>query len=36
LEAGTGEADFWNDTARAEQVMGEIKALKRRYEPWKA
>jgi peptide chain release factor 2 len=35
LEAKTGEAGFWNDSAAAEKVMGELKALKNRYEPWR-
>ena len=35
LEQKTGAAEFWNDTASAEKVMGELKALKNRYEPWK-
>ena len=35
LEAKTGKADFWNDSAKAEKVMGELKSLKNRYEPWK-
>ncbi|WP_245535024.1 peptide chain release factor 2 [Leadbettera azotonutricia] len=35
LEAKTGAADFWSDSSRAEKVMGELKALKNRYEPWR-
>jgi peptide chain release factor 2 len=35
LEAKAGEEHFWNDTARAEKLMGELKTLKARYEPWK-
>jgi peptide chain release factor 2 len=35
LEQKTSMAGFWNDTASAEKVMGELKALKSRYEPWK-
>ena len=35
LEESTGAPDFWNDSSQAEKVMGEIKALKNRYEPWK-
>jgi peptide chain release factor 2 len=27
---------FWNDQGAAEKAMGELKALKSRYEPWKA
>ncbi len=36
LEEKTQASDFWNDSARAEKVMNEIKALKARYEPWKS
>jgi peptide chain release factor 2 len=36
LEARTGGAGFWNDSAAAEKVMGELKALKNRDEPWKS
>jgi peptide chain release factor 2 len=36
LEAQAGESGFWNDGARAERLMGELKTLKGRYEPWKA
>ena len=36
LELKTGGQDFWNDSAAAEKIMGELKALKNRYEPWKA
>jgi peptide chain release factor 2 len=35
LEAQAGEGGFWNDSAKAEKAMGELKALKSRYEPWK-
>jgi peptide chain release factor 2 len=35
IEAKAGAADFWNDTGAAEKLMGELKALKGRYEPWK-
>ncbi|MFP3089125.1 peptide chain release factor 2 [Treponema sp. TIM-1] len=35
LEARAGESNFWNDSAQAEKTMGELKALKNRYEPWK-
>jgi peptide chain release factor 2 len=35
IERKTGAADFWNDPAQAEQIMGELKTLKSRYEPWK-
>jgi peptide chain release factor 2 len=36
IEAQSSEAGFWNDQAAAEKAMGELKALKSRYEPWKA
>lgn len=36
LEERTQEADFWNDSSKAEKTMSEIKALKVRYEPWKS
>jgi peptide chain release factor 2 len=35
IEAKTGESGFWNDSAAAEKLMAELKALKGRYEPWK-
>ena len=35
LEKKTGEADFWSDSGRAEKVLGELKALRTRYEPWR-
>jgi peptide chain release factor 2 len=35
IEAKTGEADFWSDTAAAEKTMSELKSLKNRYEPWR-
>jgi peptide chain release factor 2 len=35
LEYKTGASDFWTDSAAAEKVMGEIKTLKNRYDPWK-
>ena len=35
LEEESGKAEFWNDPSKAEKVMGELKALKNRYEPWK-
>jgi peptide chain release factor 2 len=34
LEALAGAADFWNDSGRAEKVMGELKSFKKRYDPW--
>ncbi|MDR0375948.1 MAG: peptide chain release factor 2 [Treponema sp.] len=36
IEKKSGAPDFWNDQAVAEKTMGELKALKSRYEPWKA
>jgi peptide chain release factor 2 len=36
IEKLAGAADFWNDQARAEELMGELKTLKSRYEPWKS
>ena len=30
----TGQADFWDDPKKAEQVLSEIKKLKNRIEPW--
>jgi peptide chain release factor 2 len=36
LETKAGEAGFWNDAASAERLMGELKSIKGRYEPWKA
>jgi peptide chain release factor 2 len=35
LEAMAGSEGFWNDSAKAEKLMGDLKALKARYEPWK-
>jgi len=35
LEAESGKSEFWNDPSRAEKAMGELKALRNRYEPWK-
>ena len=35
LEAKSAEAGFWNDSAEAEKIMGELKSLKNRFEPWK-
>ena len=26
--------DFWNDSSQAEKIMGELKGLKNRWEPW--
>jgi peptide chain release factor 2 len=36
LERRAGEPGFWNEAAAAEKAMGELKALKNRYEPWQA
>ncbi|MDR0731252.1 MAG: peptide chain release factor 2 [Treponema sp.] len=36
IEARSAESGFWNDQGAAEKAMGELKALKNRYEPWKA
>lgn len=35
IEKQAGAPDFWNDPAKAEKIMGELKTLKSRYEPWK-
>jgi peptide chain release factor 2 len=35
IEQKAGASDFWNDPGKAEKIMGELKALKSRYEPWK-
>ncbi|MDR0562864.1 MAG: peptide chain release factor 2 [Spirochaetaceae bacterium] len=35
IERQTAAPDFWNDPAKAEKLMGELKTLKGRYEPWK-
>lgn len=34
LEILSGDPDFWNDRERAEQVMGKLKRLTDRLEPW--
>ncbi|HIW37284.1 MAG TPA: peptide chain release factor 2 [Candidatus Treponema faecavium] len=34
-EALTAAADFWSDSAKAEKVMTDIKALRGRIEPWR-
>jgi peptide chain release factor 2 len=36
LEEASAAPGFWNDSAGAEKVMQELKALSGRYEPWKA
>ena len=35
LETQSGEPNFWDDTKKAEKILGEIKYLKNRIEPWK-
>jgi peptide chain release factor 2 len=35
LELKSGGEHFWNEPAKAEKDMGELRALKQRYEPWK-
>ena len=35
IEQQAAAPDFWNDPARAEKIMEELKTLKSRYEPWK-
>jgi len=35
LEEKSAEPGFWNDSAAAEKLMSELKALRGRYEPWK-
>ena len=35
LENQSGEPNFWDDAKKAEKVLGEIKYLKNRIEPWK-
>jgi peptide chain release factor 2 len=34
IEAQTQCSDFWNDQAKAEKMLSELKSLKNRYEPW--
>lgn len=34
LEQKTVDADFWNDRENAEKVLGKLKILKNRLEPW--
>jgi peptide chain release factor 2 len=36
IEARAGESGFWDDGTAAEKLMGELKSLKARYEPWKS
>jgi peptide chain release factor 2 len=36
LEAKAGDPDFWKEPGQAEKLMGELKTLKGRYEPWKS
>jgi peptide chain release factor 2 len=35
IEVKAAESGFWDDGAAAEKIMGELKSLKSRYEPWK-
>jgi peptide chain release factor 2 len=32
----SGQSDFWNDSAKAEKVIGEIRILRNRLEPWES
>jgi peptide chain release factor 2 len=34
LEEKTASSDFWDDVDSAEKLMGELKSLKTRYQPW--
>ncbi|HAK44551.1 MAG TPA: peptide chain release factor 2 [Spirochaeta sp.] len=34
LETKTAEPDFWNDRETAEKILGKLKILKGRFEPW--
>ncbi len=34
LESSAGENGFWDNREKAESVLGELKKLKSRYEPW--
>ncbi|MBN2051007.1 MAG: peptide chain release factor 2 [Spirochaetales bacterium] len=34
LELDTGKPGFWEDRERAEQILGNLKRLKDRFEPW--
>jgi peptide chain release factor 2 len=36
IEKEAGDPDFWKYPGQAEKLMGELKALKGRYEPWKS
>ncbi|MDR0722118.1 MAG: peptide chain release factor 2 [Treponema sp.] len=36
LEKKAEDPDFWKDPGQAEKLMGELKTLKGRYEPWKS
>ena len=36
LESRMAEGDFWNDQARAQAQVGELKAIKMIVEPWRA
>jgi peptide chain release factor 2 len=35
IEKKAEAPDFWHDPDKAEKIMGELKTLKSRYEPWK-
>jgi len=35
IEHETARPDFWADKERAGETLGRLKALKRRYEPWR-
>lgn len=35
IERETAQPDFWTDKERAGETLGRLKALKRRYEPWR-
>ncbi|AHC14248.1 Peptide chain release factor 2, programmed frameshift-containing [Salinispira pacifica] len=34
LEGQTSDPEFWNDRARAEKIMTQIKQMRDRWEPW--
>ena len=36
LELAIGREGFWNDSSSAEKTLADLKALKSRYDPWKA
>lgn len=35
LEEKTGDSSFWDDREAAEKILGELKKIKVKYEPWK-